>query len=915
MPRSRAHTCCTPTTSPTGPPTDAGSALYFPVLPDVSPAFNRLGSGLGVSLPANAGDRWGFDVAATGDTYVIGGPGNDAAGADAGEVRIGSFSNPGFVEVLSPDPSFDPARLGTAVVVDGDRMVASAPFASAGASGAGLVYVYERANASAPWALTTSISSPDPEFQGGFGDALDLRGPLLAIGESDRFGDGAEPGRVWVYAFTGSSWELQGPPLAPAIDGAENGDQFGASLAWVDETVLAIGAPGAAGSTGRVALVFDSVDAWDITEVTAPSESLRHPATSSDSTSPTGRGVLSGSNLFVGAPGRDDAGLDGGAVYRFGVVEGEATWTNSFGYAEGGRVGTSVDTSGDRAVAAGYGGGTLDGADPRVRPESGSRLDPDRPFVWNSDGGVSVAWGSSRRTDRSTTTSRSTGPPSLSDGPAAAGVLRSSGVGASGWPTVPGNRDRAGRSTARRPNRPCDRDRWPDTRRRGPRRRRAVRGVPRQRRRLQLPPAGDGDLRQPHPVRFLERPGELGRRCGARCRRRRDRPVRHVPRTTETGSAPTIDTLSVAGQLRLRGDLTVETSSTIATFATVDLQPTATFDPSGDVTLDGLLNNAGPVVIDGPGSITGSGRFVNDDVLRKTGSGTLTIGPDVVWTSRFYSEVDVAGGSVEILGALFDDNGPVNDVVTAGTFRVAAGTTLVFDENLIVGPGTRFVTEIAGPSSSTGNYGRIVVGNALGFDQTVPNPGPGKVGLRGRPRRLRRRRVRQVSPSSPAPTVQRIRRVTPTASNSTTSLSTASRPSRHERRSTCASSPTRSSRTTRASGSEPTWRSTATGRWRRVPARSTSSGVMSARATGRSCSRSRTPASPASGGRWRSTEISSQPSARSGASTSSCTDGPTRRAHSLRPSCSDSARRCRSLATWRSATASCSSRTPHRTGC
>ena len=211
------------------------------------------------------------------------------------------------------------------------------------------------------------------------------------------------------------------------------------------------------------------------------------------------------------------------------------------------------------------------------------------------------------------------------------------------------------------------------------------------------------------------------------------RPAR--TRNYRSGPPRTIDTLSVTGQLRLRGDLRVETSSTIATLATVDLQPTATFDPSGDVTLDGLLNNAGPVVIDGPGSITGSGRFVNDDVLRKTGSGTLTIGPDVVWTSRFYSELDVAGGSVEILGDLFDDNGPATATVTAGTFRVAAGTSLVVGEDgvvgddLIVGPGTTFVTEIKGPPSSTANYGRIVVGSALGFDRTVPNPGPGLVGF------------------------------------------------------------------------------------------------------------------------------------------------------------------------------------------
>ena len=297
-----------------GSATDAGSAVYFPVLPDADPAFNRLGTGLYPSLPANAGDRWGFDVAATGDTYVIGGPGNDSAGADAGEVRIGSFSSFGALEVLSPDPSFEPARLGTAVVVDGDRMVASAPFESAGASGAGVVYVYERADATAPWTLATSIASPDPEFHGGFGDALDLNGPLLAIGESDRFGDSAEPGRVWVYAFTGSAWELQGPALAPAIVGAENGDQFGASLAWIDETILAIGAPGTAGSTGRVALVNDTGTGWNITEVTPPVDVAPVAGDQFGFDIAAGSGDLSGTNLFVGAPGGDDGGPEGGAV-------------------------------------------------------------------------------------------------------------------------------------------------------------------------------------------------------------------------------------------------------------------------------------------------------------------------------------------------------------------------------------------------------------------------------------------------------------------------------------------------------------------------------------------------------------------------------------------------------------------------
>ena len=87
---------------------------------------------------------------------------------------------------------------------------------------AGVVQVFERTDADSPWLLTATIPSPDPEGGGGFGDALDLSGGNLAIGESDRYGSSDERGRVWVFSLTGSSWTLVAPGGAPEIEGAEN---------------------------------------------------------------------------------------------------------------------------------------------------------------------------------------------------------------------------------------------------------------------------------------------------------------------------------------------------------------------------------------------------------------------------------------------------------------------------------------------------------------------------------------------------------------------------------------------------------------------------------------------------------------------------------------------------------------------
>ncbi len=117
-------------------------------------------------------------------------------------------------------------------------MVASAPLAEvAGVAGAGKVYVYNR-DVDGLWAQTATIVSPAPEAGGGFGDSLALSGDLLAIGESDRLGDHAEPGHVWVYEAGGLDSSPPGSPISADVAP----DSFGASVASLGAT-LVIGAP------------------------------------------------------------------------------------------------------------------------------------------------------------------------------------------------------------------------------------------------------------------------------------------------------------------------------------------------------------------------------------------------------------------------------------------------------------------------------------------------------------------------------------------------------------------------------------------------------------------------------------------------------------------------------------------------
>ena len=607
-------------------------------------------------------------------------------------------------------------QLGFAVDVEGNRMVASAPSADVGAAtGAGKVYVYERARRRRGYRWRRSCR-PRPRCRARFGDAVAISpgGTRIAVGESDRLGDLAEPGRVFVFELQAGVWNLlAGPVVAPA---PAAGDGFGASVAWAGDDRLVIGAPFV---SGRGA-VYDYTVGGALTAVV--------PAFGVSPGDDFGFSVAvdvrpgGGHRMIVGSPGWTG---DIGAITAYDDVDGlgfdalgSAIITSPLGPPV--RLGGSVAVSGNRIAFGSSGGASITGT--LYRTENGGA-------GWIGETTVSVpkALGTPDLSNRFLALEGDVLALGAPGGGGSVNLFRRNGAL---WPTVPSETVQPAGVE------PGDTFGWAT----------ALDGAL-----LVVGASGDDGatnevpdsgavytFRLPvtaifvNPALFAqwEDPTnwDVGVVPGAG-----DAAVVPFGMSPElgVGVASTIDTLSVTGRLRLRGDLRVETSSFIGEFATVDLQSTATLDPSGDVTLDGELSNGGPVVIDGPGSITGTGRFINDDELRKTGPGTLTLGPGVVWTSRSYSELNVTAGNVEIRGPLFDDNtaAAIDDDVTAGTFRIAAGSSLSFDENLIVGPGTRFVTEITGPSGSTENYGRIVVGEALGFDQTVPNPGSGLVGL------------------------------------------------------------------------------------------------------------------------------------------------------------------------------------------
>ena len=242
---------------------------------------------------------------------------------------------------------------GRSIAIDGDTALVSRSKDSGQKFEAGSVYVFERRQGA--WVNTAKLEPSDPQFQGRFGNRVDLDGDCAMIG-AWWAGDATQgavyffernPAGAWteVFKFEGQSLignlgtavlldgtrAFAGQPrgvsrvhvfergpgswtLAKTLQSSDRspGDFFGTSLG-LDGDTLVVGAPGDDDlvSNGGSAYAFRQVrGAWrQVAKLTAPS-------TASGDTFGQSIGI-SGDWVLVGAPSHDGFGADAGAVYAF----------------------------------------------------------------------------------------------------------------------------------------------------------------------------------------------------------------------------------------------------------------------------------------------------------------------------------------------------------------------------------------------------------------------------------------------------------------------------------------------------------------------------------------------------------------------------------------------------------------------
>ncbi len=262
---------------------------------------------------AAAGDAFGESVAISGETVVVGAQfDDDVAGDNQGSAYVFARSDGVWSQqqkLLASDARCCGEAFGESVAISGETVVVG----SGGGGVGGSAYVFARS--SGVWSQQQKLRASDAAVADSFGASVAISGETVVVGAiGDDGAAGRDQGSAYVFARSGGVWTQQ--QKLEASDAAAN-DLFGLSVAISGETVV-VGAPfdaGAAGNSQGSAYVFArSGGVW--------SQQQKLEASDAALGDQFGFSVaVSGGTVVVGA--HDDSGAAGrlqGSAYVFGPV-------------------------------------------------------------------------------------------------------------------------------------------------------------------------------------------------------------------------------------------------------------------------------------------------------------------------------------------------------------------------------------------------------------------------------------------------------------------------------------------------------------------------------------------------------------------------------------------------------------------
>lgn len=250
-------------------------------------------------------DLFGADVAISGDVLVVSGYAGVSLGSFRGAAYVFRHDGATWQEeaILAPlVPTLDDLY-GWSVAIDGDRILVSDPRNTFGSADPGRVYVYDYSGTH--WDHSATLTASAGIDNDRFGWSLALQGDRALIGAPATMASGVtEAGAAYVFEFDGSTWSESALPGGSRFAHR----RFGESVAWAagHAVVAAIEFDGSSGAvgTGTVHFFDDSSGTWLETsswQPTNPTDLRFGERLASDATSVVARGRIPGGAGFAEA--------------------------------------------------------------------------------------------------------------------------------------------------------------------------------------------------------------------------------------------------------------------------------------------------------------------------------------------------------------------------------------------------------------------------------------------------------------------------------------------------------------------------------------------------------------------------------------------------------------------------------------
>jgi hypothetical protein len=184
---------------------------------------------------AASSDFFGFDVAISGDTAVVGAIYDDDGASGAGSAYVFQREGVNWPEQQKLTASDIGDSFGNAVALDGDTiLIGSYTKDVGGASTAGAAYVFEKS--AATWIEQQKLTASDADTSDQFGWSVAINGDVVLVGAITI----GKSGFGYTFSRTGATWTQQQKLVA---SDAATDDGFGDAVA-IDKDMIVIGAPG-----------------------------------------------------------------------------------------------------------------------------------------------------------------------------------------------------------------------------------------------------------------------------------------------------------------------------------------------------------------------------------------------------------------------------------------------------------------------------------------------------------------------------------------------------------------------------------------------------------------------------------------------------------------------------------------------